>query len=175
MTNKTEKWHEEWTDNASNQANTKEKAVIYYGKRKNKNVIDRVVNYCSDKNFKVIETYNTASCSKNDSKKLLFNMLSLINAQNDRIHVVCYYFYEIFYDDEVLQILEPLIIAGKITIHILKQNFIIDKNSYNAEMINLINNMLFVTNYRNTLSYQIRVAKNYKKNIGKSKKLLLLL
>ena len=90
-------------------------------------------------------------------------MLSFINTQKDRIHVVCNDFYEIFYDNEDLQILEPLIIAGKITIHIIKENLVIDKNSYDAKMKLLIS---FMKSF--SLSYKIRAAKNHKKSISKS-------
>lgn len=165
MKSKTKKW----LDNDSNQANVKEKAVIYYRERKNRNIIDRLVNYCSDKNFKVIETYNIANCSKKCSKKTLFDMLSFINTQKDRIHIVCNDFDDIFQDAGYLQILELLITMGKITIHIFKQNFIIDKNSYNTAMMNRINIMLFARYcYIYKLLHNNRVAKNHKKSISKS-------
>ena len=124
MTNKLKKWLIDWIDNDSNQAKTKEKAVIYYKERKNRNDIDFLINYCSDKNLKVIEVYSIATCSKKGSKKSLFDMLSFINTQKDRIHIVCNDFYNIFQDVGDLQILEPFITMGKITIHIIKQNFI---------------------------------------------------
>lgn len=115
------------------------------------------------------EVYSIATCSKKGSKKSLFDMLSFINTQKGRIHIVCKDFYDIFQDAGDLQILEPLITMGKITIHILKQNFIIDKNSYNADMIKRINIMLLTRYcYISTLSHNIKVAKNRKKSIGKS-------
>ena len=169
MTNKLNKWLIDWIDNDSNQAKTEEKAVIYYKERKNRNDIDFLINYCSDKNLKVIEVYSIATCSKKGSKKSLFDMLSFINSQKDRIHIVCNDFYNIFQDVGDLQILEPFITMGKITIHIIKQNFIIDKNSYNADMIKRVN-IMFLTRYCyiSTLSHNIRVAKNHKKSISKS-------
>lgn len=169
MKSKTKKWLEEWIDNDSNQANVKEKAIIYYRARRNVNTVDRLVNYCSDKNFKIIEIYKILACIKRGSKKFLFNMLAFINTQKGRIHIVCDDFYDIFQDIGDLQILEPFITMGKITIHIIKQNFIIDKNSYNADMIKRINIMLLTRYcYISTLSHNIKVAKNRKKSIGKS-------
>ena len=167
--NKAKNWLEKWIDNDSNQAKTKEKTVIYYKERKNRNYIDVLINYCSDKNLKVVEVYSIATCSKKGSKKSLFDMLSFINSQKDRIHIVCNDFYDIFQDIGDLQILEPFITMGKITIHIIKQNFIIDKNSYNADIIKRDNIMLLTRySYISTLSHNIRVAKNHKKSISKS-------
>ncbi len=162
MTNKLKKWLIDWIDNDSNQAKTKEKAVIYYKERKNRNDIDFLINYCSDKNLKVIEVYSIATCSKKGSKKSLFDMLSFINSQKDRIHIVCNDFYDIFQDIGDLQILEPFITMGKITIHIIKQNFIIDKDDYNGAMIKFINLMLIVKHCSIcTLSNNIKVAQSH--------------
>ena len=99
----------------------------------------------------------------------LFGLIDGKNSQKDRIHIVCNDFYDIFQDIGDLQILEPFITMGKITIHIIKQNFIIDKNSYNADMIKRVN-IMFLTRYCyiSTLSHNIRVAKNHKKSISKS-------
>ena len=166
MKSKTKKWLEEWIDNDSNQANVKEKAIIYYTAKNNvnDNMVDCLINYCSDKNLKVIEVYSIATCSKKGSKKSLFDMLSFIDTQKDRIHMVCNDFYNIFQDVGDLQILEPFITMGKITIHILKQNFIIDKVSYDEHMIKRVN-IMFLTRYCyiSTLSHNIRVAKITKK------------
>ncbi len=169
---KLKKWLEECIYNDSNQANIKEKAVIYCTERKNrknKKNIDVLVNYCSDKNLGIIKIYNIVSRYRIDSKKSLFNILSFINTQKERTHIVCNNYYDIFQDDEDLQILEPLITTGKITIHAIKQNFIIDKNNYSAEMIKCINDM-FLTQYCyiNTLLHNIIDAKNHKKSISKS-------
>ena len=160
MSNKTKKW----LDNDSNQAKTKEKAVIYYVARKNvsQNIIDVLVNYCSDKSLKIIKVYNIAVCSKRGLKKSLLNMLSFINTQKDRIHIVCNDFYDIFQDVGDLQILEPPITMGKIIIHILKQNFIIDKNSYNTEM--RVRIYFIILSPLLSCSYYLRqIAKNRKK------------
>lgn len=164
-----ENWLEEWIDNDSNQAKTKERAVIYYVARKSvsKNIIDVLVNYCSDKSLKIIKVYNIAVCSKRGLKKSLLNMLSFINTQKNRIHVVCYDFDDIFQDAGDLEILEPLITMGKITIHILKQNFIIDKNSYNTEMRVRIY-FIMLSPLLSCSYYLRRIAKNRKKSISKS-------
>lgn len=160
-------WLEEWIYDDSNQANVKEKAVIYYRKRKNRNNIDVLVNYCSDKNLKVIETYNVNSCYKKGSLKHLCDLLHLLSKQKDKIHVVCNDFYDIFQDDGDLQIFETLINREMITIHILKQNFIIDKNSYNPEMKVYFNLMLLKKCcYISTLSHNIRVAQQHYINKG---------
>ena len=66
--NKAKNWLEKWIDNDSNQAKTKEKTVIYYKERKNRNYIDVLINYCSDKNLKVVEVYSIATCSKKVQK-----------------------------------------------------------------------------------------------------------
>ena len=171
MKSKTKKWLEEWIDNDSNQANVKEKAIIYYTAKNNvnDNMVDCLINYCSDKNLEIINTYKNDDCTKRGSKKFLFNMLTFIKSQKGRIHIVCKDFYDIFQDAGDLQILEPLITMGKITIHILKQNFIIDKVSYDEHMIKRINIMLLTRYcYISTLSHNIRVAKNHKKSISKS-------
>ena len=162
MKSKTKKWLEEWIDNDSNQANVKEKAIIYYRARRNVNTVDRLVNYCSDKNFKIIEVYKILACIKRGSKKFLFNMLAFINTQKGRIHIVCDDFYDIFQDEKDLPILESLITTGKIAIHILKQNFIIDKDDYNGAMIKFINLMLIVKHCSIcTLSNNIKVAQSH--------------
>ncbi|MBQ7632663.1 MAG: recombinase family protein [Alphaproteobacteria bacterium] len=159
-----ENWLEEWIDNDSNQAKTKERAVIYYVARKSvsKNIIDVLVNYCSDKSLKIIKVYNLAVCSKRGLKKSLFNMLSFINTQKGRIHVVCNDFYDIFQDVRDLQTLEPYITMGKLIIHILKQDFIIDKNNYNTEMRVRINAMFLMKYYYiNSLSRNIKASQQH--------------
>ena len=135
--NKTKEWLEEWIDNDSNQATTKEKAVIFCVKAKYVNIVNSLLRYCSDKKFEIIDTCMLMSSTTDGSKKFLFNVLKSIKKQKGKIHIVCNDFYDIFHDIEDLQILEPLIKKDKITIHILKQNFIIDKVSYNASLHDL--------------------------------------
>lgn len=144
---------------------SKEKAIIYYTSKNNvNNMEDCLINYCSDKHLEVIYIYEIVAHTKRGSKKILSDILAFIMSITDRIHIVCNDFYDIFQDVGDLQILEPLITTGKITIHILKQNFIIDKNSYDADMVNRINIMLLTRYcYINTLSHNIKAAKNHKK------------
>lgn len=162
MKSKTKKWLEEWIDNDSNQANVKEKAVIYYTARRNVNTVDRLINYCSDKNLEIINTYKNESYTKRGSKKFLLDMLTFINTQNDRINIVCKDFYDIFQDAGDLQILEPLITIGRITIHILEQNLLIDKVSYDEQMIARINAMFLMKYcYINSLSRNIKASQQH--------------
>ena len=164
MKSKTKKWLEEWIDNDSNQANVKEKAIIYYTAKNNvnDNMVDCLINYCSDKNLEIINTYKNDDCTKRGSKKFLFDMLTFIKSQKGRIHIVCKDFYDIFQDAGDLQILEPLITIGRITIHILKQNFIIDKVSYDEHMIARINAMFLMKYYYiNSLSRNIKASQQH--------------
>lgn len=162
MKSKTKNWLNEWINNDSNQANVKEKAVIYYTARKNVNTVDRLINYCSDKNFEIIHIYKNESYTKRGSKKFLLDMLTFINTQIDRINIVCNDFYDIFQDETDLPILEPLITMGRIRIHIINQNYIIDKVTYNAQMIAHICVMSLSHNYYiNNLSHNIKTAQQH--------------
>ena len=107
--NKTKEWLEEWIDNDSNQATTKEKAVIFCVKAKYVNIVNSLLRYCSDKKFEIIDTCMLMSSTTEGSKKFLFNVLKSIKKQKGKIHIVCNDFYDIFHDIEDLQILEPLI------------------------------------------------------------------
>ena len=164
MKSKTRKW----INNYSNQTN-KGKAIIYYTKRKNvkKNLVDSLINYCCDKNLEIINTYKNETCTKRGAKKILFDMLTFIKPQKDRIHIVCNDFYDIFQDVGDLSILEPLITIGKIIIHILEQNFIIGRDNYNTEMIVRIY-FIMLSPLLSCSYYLKRIAKNRKKSIGKS-------
>ena len=89
-------------------------------------------------------------------------MLTFINTQNDRINIVCNDFYDIFQDETDLPILEPLITMGRIRIHIINQNYIIDKVTYNAQMIAHICVMSLSHNYYiNNLSHNIKTAQQH--------------
>ena len=165
--NKTKEWLEEWIDNDSNQATTKEKAVIFCVKAKYVNIVNALLSYCRDKKFEIIDTCMLMSSTTKGSKKFLFNVLESIKKQKGKIHIVCNDFYDIFHDIEDLQILEPLIKKDKISIHILKQNFIIDKVSYNAQMITRIYCMLLAHNfYIDSLSRNIKASQQHLINKG---------
>ena len=109
----------------------REKAVIFCSaKRKaSKNIIDNLINYCSDKNLEVIKIY---LCTPKDAKKNINDMLAFIREQTGKIHIVTKSIYFNFWN-----LFEHLVIGGKVTIHSYKEALIIDKsNSYYISILN---------------------------------------
>ncbi len=103
----------------------REKAVIFCSvKRKaSKNIIDNLINYCSDKNLEVIKIY---LCTPRDAKKNANDMLAFVREQTGKIHIVTKFLYF-----NLMYLFKNLVIGGKVTIHSYEEALIIDKrNSY---------------------------------------------
>lgn len=169
MVNKTKKSLEEWTDNDTNQAKVKEKAVIFYSARKKTDtadkIIDNLVNYCNINNLEIINTFNVISSTTKGFKKNLYEMINFVREKKNKIHVVCDIIDDICMDFEDLSVLLSLIKDKKIVIHLLKEKLILDKNSLNGEMLTYMNlTIMSRKTYINSLSYKIKRAKSLAKS-----------
>lgn len=122
MTKEIKEWLEEWSNNP-NQTNIKEKAIIFCSanRKERKNIVDTLINYCSNKNLEIIKIY---SCSQRDTNKNIDDMYTFVREQTGRVHIVTK-----FLSFKLEYLFKDFVTCGKIVIHSYKQSLIIDKSN----------------------------------------------
>ena len=130
--------------------------------------IFKMKEYCNRKKFEVIREIKLVESSTRGEREQFYEMIDFIRKQREPIALICDAVDRLQRSFKEVPILEELRTAGKLTIHFIRENNILDKKSNSAQLMAYQMFVLMATAYANSISDNVKRGFSEKRRNGES-------
>lgn len=127
---------------------------------------DRLLEYCKRKNLQIIKSFSIVESSTKGDRKEFQEVIEFIKQQKQEIALVAEAVDRLQRSFKEVPILEELRMAGKLSIHFIRENNILDKKSNSAQLMAYQMFVLMATAYANSISDNVKRGFDEKRRNG---------
>ncbi|MBL0725524.1 MAG: recombinase family protein [Alphaproteobacteria bacterium] len=120
--------------------------------------IHRLQEYCKRKEFDVVKEFQLVESSTTEDRKCFIKMTDFINQQEGKVDLICDAVDRLQRNFKEVPILEELRIKGKLTLHFLRENQVLDKKANSAQLMAYQMFVMISTVYANSISDNVKRA-----------------
>jgi site-specific DNA recombinase len=152
------------------------KAVIFArvssAEQKDNNSLDSQIftikAYCAKKSFEIIKQIKLVESSTRGEREQFYEMIDFIKKQKEPIALVVDAVDRLQRSFKEVPILEELRVAGRLTLHFLRENQILDKKANSAQLMAYQMFVMMAASFANSISDNVKRGFNEKRRNGES-------
>ena len=152
------------------------KAVIFArvssAEQKDNNSLDSQIftikAYCAKKSFEIIKQIKLVESSTRGEREQFYEMIEFIKKQKEPIALVVDAVDRLQRSFKEVPILEELMVAGRLTLHFLRENQILDKKANSAQLMAYQMFVMMAASFANSISDNVKRGFNEKRRNGES-------
>ena len=158
----------------SNKTNSSTKAVIFARvssvDQQDNNSLDaqihKLKSYCERKGFEIIKEIKLVESSTRGERKQFYEMIDFIRKQKDQVHLIVDAVDRLQRSFKEVPVLEELRLAGKITLHFLREVQVLDKKSSSTQLMAYQMFVMMANSFTNAISDNVKRGFGEKRRNG---------